>query len=523
MQNLLAYALKNIMLLNTSYLSPFIRFISVSQWGWLFQDPAGRRLVLWLLISLFSLQSLVFIPLILRYEQQQLMMYKQLAANFVTVANQATEQVSTHDELLTHLQNLQFSPRIKGGALYDKQATLVGAFGDKPVSYQELIASQSWRSPDGKWLDVAWSMRKNYTLVVRVDVQEINDIRWQMVFESFSLAIISSFVLTGIIFLLLQFEIFEPLMRLRQQFQIYHMDIKSFQPTVNPVEPFNTTHKLFSNNLTKLNKHTHELEHLNFLMNEMIEQLKQQQYAQKTLQNLLQQRTDELQILTNTLSTDFKKPLKAIIGYSDFTLELLRKADTQNVQELLKPTSNYLRKILRAGRRAEEIIDTLLLLVGFSKQKITLKSLDMNLVIQQAVQRLQAQLSEYNVNLHIAQQFPRILGYAPWLEEVWFNYLSNAIQYGGNPPVVEIGYEVQDKHTVRFWIRDNGNGLSSEMQQRLFSQFDRQSTHGVYVAGQGLGLAIVQHVIYSLGGQVGVESEIGAGSLFYFTLPLAAE
>ena len=111
--------------------------------------------------------------------------------------------------------------------------------------------------------------------------------------------------------------------------------------------------------------------------------------------------------------------------------------------------------------------------------------------------------------------WPSALGYAPWIEEVWINYISNAIKYGGQPPRVELGAEKQADNTVRFWVRDNGPGLSPEDQARLFTPFEQLQ---VRAKGHGLGLSIVQRILEKMDGQVGVESEEGKGSLFYFVL-----
>jgi signal transduction histidine kinase len=99
---------------------------------------------------------------------------------------------------------------------------------------------------------------------------------------------------------------------------------------------------------------------------------------------------------------------------------------------------------------------------------------------------------------------------------VWVNYVSNALKYGGRPPRVELGATPQDG-VVRFWVRDNGAGLTAEDQERLFTEFTR--LHQVRAEGYGLGLSIVRRIIEKLGGDVGVESEVGKGSTFYFTLP----
>ena len=70
---------------------------------------------------------------------------------------------------------------------------------------------------------------------------------------------------------------------------------------------------------------------------------------------------------------------------------------------------------------------------------------------------------------------------------------------------------------MRFWVRDHGPGISAEQQERLFMAFSR--LHISAVEGHGLGLSIVQRIVSKLGGEVGVRSEPGQGSTFFFTLP----
>jgi signal transduction histidine kinase len=112
--------------------------------------------------------------------------------------------------------------------------------------------------------------------------------------------------------------------------------------------------------------------------------------------------------------------------------------------------------------------------------------------------------------------WPPTLGYAPWVEEVWVNYLSNALKYGGEPPVIAVG-ATPDGDVVRYWCRDNGPGLTAEEQTQLFTQFTR--LHEVRAEGHGLGLSIVRRIVEKLGGEVGVENNEEMGSTFWFTLP----
>jgi signal transduction histidine kinase len=115
--------------------------------------------------------------------------------------------------------------------------------------------------------------------------------------------------------------------------------------------------------------------------------------------------------------------------------------------------------------------------------------------------------------------WPIALGYAPWVEEIWVNYLSNAIKYGGPRPRIELGAARQPDGFIRFTVRDYGAGLTLEQQRRLFAPFERLGQ--AQVKGHGLGLSVVRRITEKLGGRTGVDSQPGQGSTFYFTLPAA--
>ncbi|HMR64932.1 MAG TPA: HAMP domain-containing sensor histidine kinase, partial [Anaerolineae bacterium] len=138
-------------------------------------------------------------------------------------------------------------------------------------------------------------------------------------------------------------------------------------------------------------------------------------------------------------------------------------------------------------------------------------------IIYQVQSRLQPMIEEYKAEIVMPKTWPMVLGYAPWVEEVWINYVSNGIKYGGQPPRLELGATLQSDQMIRFWVRDNGAGLTSEAQGSLFVEFSRLNKFSV--PGHGLGLSIVRRIVEKLGGHVGVKSEIGRGSEFFFTLP----
>ena len=125
--------------------------------------------------------------------------------------------------------------------------------------------------------------------------------------------------------------------------------------------------------------------------------------------------------------------------------------------------------------------------------------------------------AEAEAQVQVAPEMPPALTHGPWVEEVLVNYVSNAIKYGGRPPEVAIGATRIAGGRVRYWVRDNGAGLSREEQAQLFQPFRRMAPQRA--TGNGLGLSIVRRIAGRLGGRAFVESAPGRGSTFYLELP----
>jgi len=219
----------------------------------------------------------------------------------------------------------------------------------------------------------------------------------------------------------------------------------------------------------------------------------------------------ELDAFAHTVAHDLKNPLSAVLGFA----ELLTAADVHLSE---KDITESLLAIGQSARKMNSIIEELLLLAGVRKTEVEKQPVEMAAVVAGALQRVSHMKAEYAPEITKPDLWPAALGYGPWLEEVWANYLSNGMKYGGKPPRLELGADVAaDK--VRFWVTDNGPGLTPEQQARLFTPFTR--LHQVRATGSGLGLSIVRRIMEKLGGEAWVESEPGKGSRFGFTLPRA--
>jgi signal transduction histidine kinase len=234
---------------------------------------------------------------------------------------------------------------------------------------------------------------------------------------------------------------------------------------------------------------------------------KQLQQANMTLERQVQ----ELDAFAHTVAHDLKNPLTALIGFSD----LLEKRGERMTEERRTETVQML---AQNARKMSNIVDELLLLASVrGMDGVMLEPLEMGGVIREAQSRLVYLIEEKGAEIVFPESWPQAWGYAPWVEEVWVNYLSNAVKYGGLPPRVELGATDWGGQWVQFWVRDNGTGIAAEDQARLFTPFER--LHQVRAQGHGLGLSIVHRIVERLGGQVGVESRVGGGSQFSFTLP----
>lgn len=219
---------------------------------------------------------------------------------------------------------------------------------------------------------------------------------------------------------------------------------------------------------------------------------------------------EELDAFAHTVAHDLKGPLGLIMGFSDLILQEGESLSSKDLGE-------FLQIIAGNGKKMKDIINGLLMLSTVRQGEVKGEYLDMMQYVIEAKNRVTRRFAEFQVEWVLPESLPVGWGYGPWVEEIWVNYLSNAVKYGGRPPKVEIGAVLQEDNMIRYWVSDNGRGLSAEQQAQLFTPFTRLNQ--VKIEGHGLGLSIVRRIVEKLGGEVGIESEPGNGSIFYFTLP----
>jgi len=219
----------------------------------------------------------------------------------------------------------------------------------------------------------------------------------------------------------------------------------------------------------------------------------------------------DLNAFARTVAHDLKNQINLIVGYSEVIKLKLLENDENKAIEMLEIVKNQSLKM-------NNIIDELLKLSTIRKEDIMQIPIDTCKIIDDVLKRLEKQITLSKSVISKPDQWPVVMGYPQWIEEVWFNLISNAIKYGGNPPEIKLGYDKASPASYNFWVSDNGNGLSENSFEIIFEDFERLGR--IDIEGYGLGLPIVKRIIEKIGGQVNVSSanQPGKGCVFSFTL-----
>ncbi|ACY14720.1 hybrid sensor histidine kinase/response regulator [Haliangium ochraceum] len=233
----------------------------------------------------------------------------------------------------------------------------------------------------------------------------------------------------------------------------------------------------------------------------------------------LEERNEELDAFSHMVAHDLRNALVRVVGFADLLLE--RVEDYYGSAGWDGQTRDDLQSIQDSALQMQEVIDSLLLLAGISRRRVSIDPLDMGTLVGRVVGQLKERIHERQATVRVVESWPAVRGYRPWVERVWHNYIENGIKYGGTPPELDVGAGEIVDGMVRFWVRDNGPGIPEEAREAVFRPFTR--LHEDRAEGHGLGLSIVQRIVKALGGEVGAERLEGGGTEFYFTLPATSD
>jgi signal transduction histidine kinase len=228
----------------------------------------------------------------------------------------------------------------------------------------------------------------------------------------------------------------------------------------------------------------------------------------------LEAANQELDAFSYSISHDLRAPLRAMQGFTEALLE--------DYGEHLDSTGqDYAQRIVAASHRMDALIQDLLAYSRLSRTEVRLDPVNVETVVDEVCGQLATDLEDRGATITVDRPLARVMAHRTVFGQVLGNLLTNAVKFVApdTPPRVRIWTEPRGEW-VRLSVEDNGIGIVAEHRDRIFRAFER--LHGAErYPGTGIGLAIVQRGMARLGGQVGVESTVGQGSVFWVELKSA--
>jgi signal transduction histidine kinase len=221
----------------------------------------------------------------------------------------------------------------------------------------------------------------------------------------------------------------------------------------------------------------------------------------------------QLEAFVYTIAHDLRAPLRSMQGFSSMLQE-----DGGSV--LSETGTTFAKRITTSARFMDSLLQDLLLFSRVAKEKIQLESVNVEMIAQSVVARMDTAIHQNGARIELIGPWMPVFAHGPTLGQVLTNLISNALKFvaPGVAPLVRVRMEDRGEF-ARVWVEDNGVGIPEEQGKKIFQMFTR--LHGEKYAGTGIGLAIVEKGVERLNGRVGLESTPGAGSRFWFELKKA--
>jgi signal transduction histidine kinase len=212
-------------------------------------------------------------------------------------------------------------------------------------------------------------------------------------------------------------------------------------------------------------------------------------------------------------SHDLQEPLRMIAIYT----ELLEENRSSRLDE---ESSRCVRMVRESVRRLEVLVEDLLMYscTIHDEPADAQKEIDPHEALLVATTNLKSQIDKAGAEI-VTGALPRLIANPGHLIQIFQNLIGNSLKYRGtDPPRIAVAAAASQNDWI-FSVKDNGIGISSDYHEKIFVPFKR--LHGRQYPGSGVGLAICRRIVERLGGQIWVESELGHGSTFYFSVPIA--
>jgi two-component system, chemotaxis family, sensor kinase Cph1 len=246
-----------------------------------------------------------------------------------------------------------------------------------------------------------------------------------------------------------------------------------------------------------------------------VTELRRAQKAQKDFSKDLERSNNELEAFAYVASHDLREPLRMVRSY----LDLLERMYHGKVLD--EQADMYIGFARDGADRMQVMIDDILNYARIGTQGDPYQLIDMGKVIDKVLKALDVEIKESEAVVTVGPM-PKVTADPSQMMQLMQNLIANAIKFHGpSHPEIHISAS-QSKTEFTFAVKDNGIGIDMEYRNMIFVMFQRLNTKEKY-CGSGLGLAIAKKIVERHDGRIWVESELGKGATFYFTIPKIRE
>ena len=219
----------------------------------------------------------------------------------------------------------------------------------------------------------------------------------------------------------------------------------------------------------------------------------------------------ELGHLAYAISHDLRAPLRAVSGFAQALLE-------DHAPHLDASGQDYTRRVVAAAKRMDGMIEALLQYSRLARAEITLAPVALDAAAGEAVKKRGEAIATARAEVTVEAPMPSVVAHRATLTDAIGHLVDNAVKFvdGSRPPVVRLRAEARGER-VRLFVEDNGIGIAASNLDKIFGVFERLHKPDQY-PGPGIGLALARRAAARMGGEAGVESELGVGSRFWIEL-----